>query len=521
MPGQHEDVLLHELATASADVAATTSRTAKTERLARALAAAQAGEEASLAARYLSGDLRQRRTGLGYAALRERPPPAAEPTLTVREVDAAFERIAGLSGSGSTRARRQALAELLRAATPVEQQLLVGLVGGELRQGALDGVMAEAVARAAGLPGAAVRSAVTVAGSLPDVAAAVLAEGRSGLDHFRLVVGRPLRPMLASSAPDVESALQRLGAAGVEWKLDGIRVQVHRCGSDISVFTRSLDDVTGRVPEVVEAALALSADSFVLDGEAIALARDGRPRPFQETGSRVGRRADVAVARREVPLTFYGFDLLHLDGGDLLGEPLRARVAALAELVPEPLRVPRVETAEPAVAARVLAEALGQGHEGVVAKALEAPYAAGRRGAAWVKVKPVHTLDLVVLAVEWGSGRRTGLLSNLHLGAGDPDGRYGPPGGFVMLGKTFKGLTDEVLGWQTERLLALADGPTDGWVVRVRPELVVEIAFDGVQTSSRYPAGLALRFARVKGYRPDKSASEADTIDAVRATRPR
>ncbi|MGH8825975.1 MAG: ATP-dependent DNA ligase, partial [Jiangellaceae bacterium] len=394
--------------------------------------------------------------------------------------------------------------------------LLAGLVSGELRQGALDGVLTEAVAVAAAVPAAEVRRAVTVAGTLTPVAQAVLAGGTDGLRRFRLAVGSPLRPMLAQSAPDLADAFVRTGPAAVEWKLDGIRVQIHRDGDRVAVFTRTLDDVTERVPELVEAAMSLPVAAVVLDGEAIALGPDQRPLPFQQTASRIGRRLDVATARAAVPLSTYVFDCLHLDGHDLVGSSGNQRWAALTTAVPESLLVPRLVTDDMSASQAFFDDALAHGHEGVVVKSLSAPYDAGRRGAGWIKVKPRHTLDLVVLAVEWGHGRRQGKLSNLHLGARDPDGRYGPPGGFVMLGKTFKGLTDAMLGWQTEQLLALADGPTDGWVVTVRPELVVEIAFDGVQQSPRYPAGLALRFARVLHHRPDKPAVEADTIASVR-----
>jgi ATP-dependent DNA ligase I len=495
-------------------VAATPGQLAKTRLLAGCLRRALP-DEVPIVVVYLSGELRQRRTGLGYAALRDLPPPAAEPSLTVREVDAEFEQIAAESGPGSTTARRDRLRALMTRATPAEQRLLAGLVSGELRQGALD--LTEAVASAAEVPPAEVRRAVTVAGSLRPVAEAVLTDGTAGLARFRLVVGAPLRPMLAQSSPTLAEALDRTGPAAVEWKLDGIRVQVHRDGSTVSVFTRTLDDVTERVPELVEIANALPVRAVVLDGEAIALHDDGRPVPFQQTASRIGRRADIGGARESVPLTAYLFDCLHLDGEDLIGLAGERRWDALARIVPAEQRVPRLVTADVEAATLFFETALARGHEGVVVKALSAPYDAGRRGIGWVKVKPRHTLDLVVLAVEWGHGRRQGTLSNLHLGARDPEGRYGPPEGFVMLGKTFKGLTDAMLAWQTQALLELADGSTENWVVRVRPELVVEVAFDGVQQSPRYPAGMALRFARVLRHRPDKSAAEADTIDSVRA----
>ncbi|HSK55325.1 MAG TPA: ATP-dependent DNA ligase [Jiangellales bacterium] len=509
-------MLLHQVAETSAAVAATPARSGKVALLAACLSTAAAPEVPVVVA-YLSGALRQRRTGVGWASLREMPPPAQTPTLGVLEVDEVFEGLGALSGRGSTAERRARLVALLARATAVEQRLLGGLVSGELRQGALDGVVTEAVAVAAGVPAADLRRAVTVAGSLTPVAGAVLARGPVGLADFRLAVGSPVKPMLAQSAPSVAEALSRTGAAGVEWKLDGIRVQVHRSGDDVAVFTRTLDDVTARVPELVEAVRGLPVSTVVLDGEAVALHPDGRPRPFQETGSRVGRRLDVAAARATVPLSAFFFDTLHVDGDDLVGAPGAERWAALVSAVPDDLRVPRLEDPDAAGAEAFLADTLARGHEGVVVKSLAAPYDAGRRGGAWVKVKPRHTLDLVVLAAEWGHGRRQGWLSNLHLGARDPAGTWGPPGGFVMLGKTFKGLTDAMLRWQTDRLLELAEGPTDGWVVHVRPQLLVEIAFDGVQTSPRYPAGIALRFARVLRHRPDKPAAEADTVEAVRA----
>jgi DNA ligase 1 len=509
-------VLLDRLAAASAQISATSSRSAKVRHVAEVLRAA-APEEIPIVVAYLSGELRQRRTGLGYAALRDLPAPATTPALTVTEVDRTFERMSALTGKGSQAERRRLFQALMGRATREEQRLLTGLVSGELRQGALDGVMLEAVARAADVPSADVRQAVTLAGTLTPVAGAVLGHGAAGLDQFRLEVGTPLRPMLAQPAPDLTEALTRISPAGVEWKLDGIRVQVHRSGSDVRVFTRTLEEITDRVPEVGETVRDLPARSLVLDGEAIALGPDRQPRPFQVTASRTATRGDVEVARSATPLTLFAFDVLHVDGRDYVGEAGSVRWAALEQVAPETLRVPRIVTSDVETATAFLQSALAQGHEGVVVKSLAVPYEAGRRGYGWLKVKPRHTLDLVVLAVEWGHGRRTGTLSNLHLGARDPEGAYGPPGGFVMLGKTFKGLTDAMLAWQTERLLALAEGSTDGWVVRVRPELVVEIAFDGVQTSPRYPAKMALRFARVIRYREDKPASEADTVESVRA----
>jgi DNA ligase-1 len=371
--------------------------------------------------------------------------------------------------------------------------------------------MVDAVARAANAPAAAVRRAHMLSGDLRAVAGAALADGEAGLGRFRLDLLRPLQPMLAQTADTLANAFERTVSAAVEWKLDGARIQVHRLGDEVRIFTRNLADITARARELVDAVLALPTDAVVLDGEAIALGQDGRPRPFQVTMSRFGRRLDVDELRREIPLSAAFFDCLHLDGRDLLDRPARERFAALDAFVPAPLRVPRLVTDEPAAAEEFLADALAQGHEGVMVKALDAPYEAGRRGAGWLKVKVAHTLDLVVLAAEWGHGRRRGRLSNLHLGARDP-----ATGGFVMLGKTFKGMTDALLEWQTAELLRL-ETRSDRQTVHVRPELVVEVAFDGVQASPRYPGGLALRFARVKGYRPDKPAAEADTIETVRA----
>src|SRR5919204_706335 len=501
-------MLLHDLVETSVTVGATPARLGKVDALAAALRRLSADEvEAGVA--YLSGELRQRQIGVGWAALSALPAPAAEPSLTIAELDEALGRIGALAGPGSQSARRAALAALFVRATEPEQRFLRALLSGELRQGALAGVMVDAVAKASGTPVRDVRRALMLRGDLKAVAAVALSEGAAGLAGIGLVVGRPVHPMLAKPAADVAEALERMHPAAVEFKLDGVRVQVHRSDGDVAVFSRTLDDVTARVPEVVEAALALPARTAVLDGEAIALRPDGRPHPFQVTS---GRLATAGPSASEVPLTALFFDVLHAEGEDVLDLPGAERFARLAELVPEAGRVPRSVAEDAPAAAAVLGEALARGHEGVVIKSLEAPYEAGRRGTSWLKVKPVHTLDLVVLAAEWGHGRRRGRLSNLHLGARAPD-----RDGFVMLGKTFKGLTDEMLAWQTERLLELATDRS-GHVVRVRPELVVEVAFDGIQTSPRYPGGVALRFARVLRHRPDKRAEDADTLDAVLAT---
>jgi DNA ligase-1 len=505
-------VLLADIAEVSRTVATTSARLAKIAALAAALR--QAGPlEVPIAVAYLSGELPQRQIGVGWAALKGGFPAAAGPELTLSDVDSGFSAIGVVSGKGSTAARKALVSELFGRATADEQQFLYGLLSGELRQGALEGVMTEAVARAASVPVAEVRRAMMLRGSLGAVAAAAMAGGRDAMAAFGLEVGRPVRPMLAASAPGIAEALAKIGdgaECAVEWKLDGIRIQAHLADGSVRLFTRTLDEITGRLPEVVAALAKLPVRAAVFDGELIALRADGRPLPFQDTAARTASQgADSAV-----PLSLFLFDALHLDGADLIDLPAWRRHAELTWAVPSELLMPRLVTRSAAEAEAFFADAIAHGHEGVVVKALDAPYAAGRRGAGWIKVKPRHTLDLVVLAVEWGHGRRRGWLSNLHLGARDPE-----TGGFVMLGKTFKGLTDELLTWQTTRLLALEDH-RDAYTVYVRPELVVEIAFDGVQRSPRYPGGLALRFARVLRYRDDKSAAEADTIEVVRALSP-
>ena len=589
-------VLLNDLVRTSEAVSLASGRRVKIDEIAALLRRAAPGE-IPVAVAFLSGELRQRQIGVGYAALGGLLRPAAAgapasdqaasdqaasdqadagaagpdpgtPPLTLAETDSVFAAIGATTGPGSQAERRRLLGTLFARATPPEQSFLTRLLAGELHQGALEGVMTEAVARAAGVEGGEVRRALLLGGSLPAVAEAALsaasaarqeqpapgqaparpaarqtagapdeartaaastdeartaaaaAAALAALRAFRLEVGRPLRPMLAASAPTVAAAFDRVCPAAAEWKIDGIRIQVHRQGPVVRVFTRTLDDITARLPEITRAVLASPAEALVLDGEAIALDPGGRARPFQVTASRAGTQAAPGQQGPDVPLTPFFFDLLHLDGRDLIDEPATVRHALMAEVLPADLRVPRLVTGDVAEAEAFFADAVARGHEGVVVKSLDAPYAAGRRGSEWIKVKPRHTLDLVVLAAEWGHGRRRGWLSNLHLGARDP------AGGFVMLGKTFKGLTDEMLRWQTEQFLDIAEPPgqrpggdlSDArGVLRIRPEMVVEIAFDGVQASPRYPGGLALRFARVLRYRPDKQAAEADTIDAVRA----
>ncbi len=506
-------MLLADVARTSREVAATTARSRKIALLAGLFGGTEPSE-APVVIMYLAGRLPQRRIGVGWSTLGEPVPPAAEPRLAVLEVHQALDAIAGVAGKGVQAERARRVRGLMAAATAGEQAFLRGLISGEVRQGALDALAVEGLAVAAGAAPADVRRAVMLSGSLGTVAEELLARGPEALADYRLTVGRPVLPMLAHTASDVDDALDRLGPCAVEEKLDGIRVQVHRDGAEVRVYTRTLDEITGRLPEVVAAARDLSAGRLVLDGEVIALDADGRPRPFQETAGRVGSRLDVTSAQAALPVSPVFFDLLFVDGRDLLESTTAGRHAELARVVPEPLRVRRLEVTDPgdaaqrAAAREFLAVTLRRGHEGVMAKALDARYTAGRRGASWLKVKPVHTLDLVVLAAEWGHGRRTGKLSNLHLGARRPDGT------FAMLGKTFKGLTDALLAWQTERLrdLAVAEHP---WGVTVRPELVVEIAFDGLQRSTRYPAGVTLRFARVLRYREDKTAAEADTVETV------
>jgi DNA ligase-1 len=505
-------MLLQRVADTSRATAAEPSRNAKSALLAALLRDLDPADLAA-AVSLLSGESKRMRVGVGPAALRDLPPPAGSPELGIAETEAALHTIADLQGTGSQTERRRLLTALFARATAEEQDFLRRVLGGDLRQGALDAVMGDAVAKAAGVSAADVRRALMFRGSAAAVAAAALSGGAASLRAFGLEIGRPVRPMLAASAPDVAAALERVRPAALEWKLDGIRVQVHRDGDQVGVYTRSLEDITARVPEVVAAARALPVRSAVLDGEAIALAPDGRPRPFQVTAGRTASQRDVRELSAQVPLSVFFFDLLHVDGGDLLDFRAEERFAALSARVPEALRVPHTVTGDLEVARTFFRDALAHGHEGVVVKDLAAPYAAGRRGAGWIKVKPRHTLDLVVLAAEWGSGRRQGLLSNLHLGAraeGEPE--LGP---WVMLGKTFKGLTDEMLAYQTEELLK-REVRRDSWVVHVRPELVVEIAFDGLQRSPRYPAGLTLRFARVLRYRADKGPQDADTIATVR-----
>ena len=502
---------LADLVRVSATVGATTRRLEKIGALAHLLRSL-APDEIALAVRYLSGETRQAKLNVGPAAIRAaRPSHAAERAeLTLTDVDAALEQVAAAAGAGAAAQRKALLEGLLSRATPAEQDFLVRLLHGELRQGALEGLMQEAVARAANVPLAEVRRAAMVAGGLAPVAQAALKEGVAGLRGFSLSVFQPLQPMLAQPAEDVADAMAQLRTAALDWKLDGARVQVHKAGDEVRVYSRALNDVTAAVPEVVETVRALPQHALILDGETIALGPGGAPQPFQVTMRRFGRRVGVEEARAELPLSVFFFDVLHQDGSDLIDRPARERFAALDEALPSGLRIPRLVTADPQAAQAFLNDALGHGHEGIMAKAPDAPYEAGGRGGGWLKLKQAHSLDLVILAAEWGNGRRKGMLSNLHLGARDLE-----TGGFVMLGKTFKGLTDEMLSWQTQALLEREIG-RDAYAVYVRPEIVVEIAVNDIQESPRYPGGMAWRLARVKRYRMDKGAGEADTVEGVR-----
>ena len=535
-------MLLADVARTSKQMSGTSSRLAKvsliadllrqcTEQVTSGLAPA---DEVGLATGYLSGSLRQRRTGIELMSLPElwtelqpaRPADSLDTgQVTLSELDASMQQASELAGAGSSRARADLFLGLVARLTAQERIFVLGLLRGGLRHGAQESVVMTAVAQAGGVAPEDVRRAVAAQGDLPAVAQSLLVDGPAALDRYRLTVGQGLSPMLASSAKSIAEALAKSGPASVEWKLDGIRAQIHKQGRDILVLTRSLDDITDRVPEIVELVSSLPVTSAIFDGELIALHRDGRPKPFQETGSRTASRGDPTVARARTPLSAFLFDVLHLDGSDLIDEPATVRRDALEAAVPLPYLTPRVRVDHPAdpdqvdVATAFAAAAVARGHEGVVVKAENATYQMGRRGAGWIKVKPIHTLDLIILAVERGNGRRSGWLSNIHLGARDPTGRFGPRGGFVMLGKTFKGLTDDMLRWQTAELPQHAIGSTDGYILGLLPEVVVEIAFDGVQSSPRYPAGLALRFARVLRYRTDKVALEADTIEMVEAHR--
>jgi DNA ligase-1 len=504
--------LLADLVEASLRVGATSSRLAKVREIAGLLQALQP-DEIETGVHYLSGEIRQGRIGIGYAALRTAASnkPATSAALSIGEVDHLLTELAAIRGAGSTATRATALAGLFSHATEAEQHFLLRLLTGELRQGALEGVMVDAIASASSVPVAQVRRAAMYSKSLGVVARVALREGAEGLSQFHLQLFSPVYPMLAQTATDVGEALVLLkGEVAFEWKMDGARIQVHKVGTDIRIYTRSLNDVTDAIPEIVEMVRGLPARALVLDGEAITFDRAGRPLPFQVTMRRFGRRLNVAALRAELPIRAFFFDCLHYEDQSIEDQPARTRIEFLSRAVPADVQVPRLVTQSEVAAREFYEAALAAGHEGLMAKLLDTPYEAGNRGAGWLKIKRAHTLDLVVLAAEWGHGRRTGKLSNLHLGALDP-----ATGDYVMLGKTFKGLTDALLNWQTQEFLA-RETHRDQWTVYIRPELVVEIAFSDLQESSRYPGGLALRLARVKRYRDDKSAAEADNMDAVR-----
>lgn len=500
---------LGEIVDVSRRVAATSKRLEKVALLADLLRRLPA-DELETGVAFLAGRTRQGRIGIGYSALREAAgAPASERSLTLGEVDRTLSAIEGTQGRGSARARYELLRSIFSRATEAEQSFLIGLPMGELRQGALEGVMSDAIARASGIAAAKVRRAAMMAGDIVPVAVAALAEGEPGLARYDLQLFRPVQPMLAASADDVAAALDELGEAALEYKMDGARVQVHKSGGEVRVFSRRLNDVTGAVPEVVEAVRALPARDLIADGEVISLLPDGRPQPFQVTMRRFGRKQEDEGTRAALPLRPFLFDLLYLDGAPLVDEPQARRFELLTAAAGRELVIPHLFTGDAARAEAFVEEAFALGHEGVMAKDAAAPYAAGARGQSWLKVKRAHTLDLVILAAEWGNGRRQGWLSNLHLGARDT-----VRGGWAMLGKTFKGLTDDMLAWQTGQLLAI-EVAREGQVVHVEPKIVVEIAFNDVQVSPRYESGLALRFARVKRYRPDKAAAEADTFETV------
>jgi DNA ligase 1 len=503
---------LDDIVATSRSVRETSARSVKTRHLAACLRRAEP-DDIETAVALLAGEPRQGRIGFGPATLHAAMPPTAAPApeLTLAEIDAALDRITKSSGSGSAADRVRLMSQLLARATVDEQDFLLRAVLGELRQGAVEGLMVEAVAQAAELPVDEVRRALMLSGDLGGVARAALTEGRPGLARIAVRLFRPVKPMLAQTAEAIGEGLAQLGNLALEYKLDGARIQIHKEGGEVRIFTRYLNDVTAAVPEIVEAVRGLAARSLILDGEALACHLDGRPQPFQMTMRRFGRKLDVARLRETIPLYAFFFDCLYIDDDAILDRPSKERFVALASAVPQQLMVPRRVTAERLEAEAFLQSALAAGHEGVMTKALDAPYEAGARGGAWLKIKPAVTLDLVVLAAEWGHGRRKGWLSNLHLGARNPT-----TGGFVMLGKTFKGMTDDMLRWQTAELRKLAIGG-DTYTVYVEPKLVVEIAFNDIQASPHYPGGLALRFARVKRYRPAKRPEEADTIETVRA----
>jgi DNA ligase-1 len=460
---------------------------------------------------FLSGGARQGRIGTGYATLQgAKGAPASEPSLQILDVDRALDDYTKIRGAGSEGRKRELLQSLMHRATEPEQQFLLRLLTGELRQGALEGIMIEALAKASDVPAERVRRAAMMAGGIPALAHSLLARGGEGLEQFELQLFRPAQPMLAHTADDVTEALGELGEAALEYKFDGARVQVHKSGDQVAVYSRNMNDVSAAVPEVVSAVRGLPAHDLILDGEVLSLDPNGRPQPFQVSMRRFGRKINVAELMDELPMTPFWFDLLYLNGSAVLDQPQRERFEELNRLAPAANVVPHVKTGDAATAEDFLHRSLAAGHEGIMAKSPDAPYAAGARGQSWLKIKRARTLDLVILAAEWGNGRRQGFLSNLHLGARDLE-----KGGFAMLGKTFKGLTDEMLAWQTAELLKI-EIARDRWAVHVEPKIVVEIAFNEIQVSTRYKSGLALRFARVKRYRTDKTAADSDTFQTVK-----
>jgi DNA ligase-1 len=504
--------LLTALVATSREVSASASRLAKVRALVEFLRALDS-EEIETAVLYLAGETPQARAGIGPALLQPASAgqSADQPTLQILEASRLLDEVAEVRGAGSQATRTRFLRELFARSTSSEREFLIRLLLGDLRQGALAGVMVDAIASASGVPLKDVRRAVMYAGNIGAVARASLLEGGARLDQFQLAILSPIAPMLAQTAANVAEALEQLdGEVAFDWKLDGARIQVHRSEDAIRIYTRNLNEVTTGVPEIVETIRALPVRDLILDGEAIAYSADGRPHPFQVTMRRFGRRLGVEESRARLPLQAYFFDCLRSGGQTLVDRPARERFAALASALPVSLQIPRLITSDVAEARAFYDAALAAGHEGVMAKSLDAPYEAGNRGAGWLKIKRIHTLDLVVLGAEWGHGRRTAKLSNLHLGALDR-----VTGEYVMLGKTFKGLTDSMLEWQTRELLA-REVRRDAGTVFVRPELVVEIAFSDLQASPRYPGGLALRLARVKRYRHDKRVEDADTMSSVR-----
>jgi DNA ligase-1 len=504
--------LLAELVRASQRVGATTSRRAKVQELAWLLKSL-APDEVDAGVHYLSGEIPQGKIGVGYASVRAAAATAASGTesLSIGETDRRLTELATVRGAGSAARRADSLKELFSRSTRDEQQFLLRLLIGELRQGALAGVMVDAIAAAADMPVAPVRRAAMYGKNLGEVASAAFTGGVDALGKFQLEIFSPVSPMLAQTAVDVTEALQEIhGAAAFEWKMDGARIQLHKLGQEVRIYTRSLNEITAAIPEIAELARAFAPHALVLDGEAIAFDAARRPHPFQVTMRRFGRKLNVEALRRTLPIEAFFFDCLRIGEESIATSPIQERYEALTRAVPASFLIPRLVTGSEADARAFYEEAIAAGHEGVMAKALDAPYEAGNRGASWLKIKRVHTLDLVVLGAEWGYGRRTGKLSNLHLGARDP-----ATGEYIMLGKTFKGLTDAMLAWQTGEFIK-REIRRDAGTVYIRPEIVVEIAFSDLQASSRYPGGVALRLARVKRYRDDKRAEEADTMESVR-----